>query len=54
MPHTDTCHGTMTSKMVSFPSHFREEIQTLTRKFRELEEIKREETDDPMETTAEV
>ncbi|XP_039082075.1 IQ domain-containing protein E [Hyaena hyaena] len=31
----------------------REEIQTLTRKFRELEEIKREETDDPMETTAE-
>ena len=44
----------MTSKMASFPSHVREEIQTLTKKFQELGEIKREEKDDPVEMTPEV
>ena len=42
------------SKTSSFPSHFREEIQILTKKYQELEEIRREERDDPMERSPEV
>ena len=51
---TQTRVSTVTSKMASFPSPVREEIQILTNKFQELEEIKREEKDDPVEMTPEV
>lgn len=37
-----------------FPSHFREEIQALTRKFQELEENKKGGEEDPEETSPEV
>lgn len=39
---------------LSFPFHPREEIQTLTKKFQELEGNKKEEKDEPMELSPEV
>lgn len=44
----------MMSNMSSVPSRFREEIQTLTKKCQELEEIRREERNDPVERSPEV
>lgn len=52
--HIDVGPHVMMSKTSSFPSHFREEIQILTKKYQELEEIRREERDHPVERSPEV